>query len=213
MRQLGAYCIDRYETHLVERTGGGLESMHSPYQRPEKGVHYVARSHANTVPQGYINRFEAEAACENARKRLCTLSEWYLACAGANRQTYPYGPREKKGYCNTAKPHLLAKFHGKNARRWDYDLIQRIIVAAIFVGASIVIWADLNFDILVQLAGFFAANMAIVVVAVAAFYLNHKLPPAYRTRTWILVGAIASTVILSVVTTMSGYGLLRKLFL
>ena len=48
-------------------------------------------------------------------------------------------------------------------------------------------------------------------IAVAAFYLNHKLPPAYRTHRAVWYCALASTVILLAAAAMSGYGLARKL--
>ncbi len=52
------------------------------------------------VPQGYIDRDEAEAACENAGKRLCTDDEWIEACKGKNPTQYPYGDDHKDGFCN-----------------------------------------------------------------------------------------------------------------
>jgi hypothetical protein len=96
--------------------------------------------------------------------------------------------------------------------RWTYEGIRRLIAAAIFVESSIIIWCNLQFDILTQIAGLFLANLAVSLVAVAAFYLNHKLPPAYRVRGLFLAGAAVSTAILLAASSLSTSGLLRKLF-
>jgi sulfatase modifying factor 1 len=120
MARRGAYCIDRYEACLIRRAADGRDTLHSPYARPAKGETYVARSSANVVPQAYLHRHEAQAACENAGKRLCSLAEWYGACAGEQKLTYPYGPEEKPGYCNTGRPHMLARLFGRDPRRWSY---------------------------------------------------------------------------------------------
>ena len=97
------------------------------------------------------------------------------------------------------------------SNQWSYSRIRLLIAAAIFVESSAVIWLDLKFDLLIQVAGFFLSNLAVAAVAVASFYLNHKLPPAYRVRKLVFVGAVLSTVILVMASSMSTYGLLRKL--
>ena len=67
------------------------------------------------------------------------------------------------------------------------------------------------FDILTQIAGFLIANLAIAMMMVAAIYLNFKLPASYRTRAWVLIGAVLSTVVLIASAAVSGWGLLGKL--
>ncbi len=94
--------------------------MHPPHERPQKEAKYTARSSAGVLPQAYVNRLESAAACEAAGKRLCTLSEWYVACRGKRRFTYPYGANERRGACNTAKSHLLAKLFGSDPHNWSY---------------------------------------------------------------------------------------------
>ena len=46
---------------------------------------------------------------------------------------------------------------------------------------------------------------------VAAIYLNFKLPASYRTRAWVLGGAVLSTGVLIASAVVSGWGLLQKL--
>ena len=75
----------------------------------------------------------------------------------------------------------------------------------------VIVWNNIPFDILTQIAGFLIANFAIALIMVAALYLNFKLPPAYRTRPSILVGAVVSTVVLFISATISGWGLIGKL--
>jgi formylglycine-generating enzyme required for sulfatase activity len=116
MAQIGKSCIDRWEARLFE-----ADTPHPHNLRPKDGVRYAARSESGVFPQAYINRLEAAAACEASDKRLCTLGEWYTACRGKERRTFPYGPGEKKGVCNASKPHLLAKLFGNDPHRWTYE--------------------------------------------------------------------------------------------
>ena len=121
MARIEGFCIDRYEAHLVVRTASGEYSPLSPYARPDETVEYEARSEPDQVPQAYINRTEADRACRAAGKRLCRLVEWYRACSGPERFTYPYGRRYVRGRCNTGKPHLLSLKFGTDARLWKYE--------------------------------------------------------------------------------------------
>jgi hypothetical protein len=49
--------------------------------------------------------YEARAACQGAGKRLCTDSEWTLACEGNEMSAYPYGNTRDSSACNIDKPH------------------------------------------------------------------------------------------------------------
>ena len=97
-------------------------------------------------------------------------------------------------------------------REWDYSKIQRRLCAYIFATTMVVIWLEIPFDILIQIAGFIMANLAIAVIMLAALYLNFKLPPAYRTRMPMLAGSILSAAVLGVVAVISGWSLAGKLF-
>lgn len=114
-------CIDRYEAHLVVFKDAGASKPYPPHLRPPEDVQYAARSAAGMRPQAYISRVEAERACTNAGKRLCTVKEWYGACRGTKRATYPYGNVFERGRCNVGKPHLLTLHFGDNPRAWKYD--------------------------------------------------------------------------------------------
>lgn len=120
MALAGRVCVDRYEDEVVVREPDGHFRVHRWYETPRHGVEYVARSRPGVFPQAYVNRFESAAACRAAGKRLCTLHEWFAACRGNRHTPYPYGPRERAGFCNSGKPHLLGRFHGENPRLWGY---------------------------------------------------------------------------------------------
>jgi hypothetical protein len=95
----GEYCVDRFEASLVE-----LASPHKPWPGNQRVFGRLdelsAVSRAGVKPQGYINGFQAEAMCGNAGKRLCTSSEWTLACQGPREKVYPYGNVRKANACN-----------------------------------------------------------------------------------------------------------------
>ena len=48
---------------------------------------------------------DAKASCESIGKRLCTDSEWTLACEGQERLPYPYGLSRDSAACNIDKSH------------------------------------------------------------------------------------------------------------
>jgi hypothetical protein len=111
MANLGAFCIDRWEAHLV---------AHSPYEVPADDV--VAASAEGVVPQGYISGDVASAACELAGKRLCTVDEWMYACEGAEARTYPYGDAYDPNACNDTRPsHPVPDYWGDDPDMWDSE--------------------------------------------------------------------------------------------
>jgi sulfatase modifying factor 1 len=60
------------------------------------------------MPRYMANWFEAKSSCEAAGKRLCTDTEWTLACEGQDRHPYPYGDgfaRDDRA-CNIDKPYI-----------------------------------------------------------------------------------------------------------
>ena len=68
-----SFCIDRYEWPN------------------KKGV----------VPIGFINWYMAYDSCRTYKKRLCTSSEWEIACGGRSAMDYPYGEKYETKTCNT----------------------------------------------------------------------------------------------------------------
>ena len=73
------------------------------------------------MPQGYVGRDQAEAACRNTVRegfqyRLCSKEEWQSGCRGPARKMFPYGTNYRvDGKCNTHKfpddQHLVKRFY------------------------------------------------------------------------------------------------------
>jgi formylglycine-generating enzyme required for sulfatase activity len=65
------------------------------------------------TPNGYTSGLVADAACQAAGKRLCTLDEWTVACRGEQDRQFPYGDDYKHGVCNVFRyAHPAASLHG-----------------------------------------------------------------------------------------------------
>ena len=116
MAYVKGYCMDRYEAYVVELDASGRELPHSPYA-PVDGLTVRAKVAEGVVPQGYISQVQAQNACQNAGKRLCTASEFSLACRGPNRSaSYPYGgTRHQRGKCNEGKGSAVNAVFGMGA--------------------------------------------------------------------------------------------------
>jgi formylglycine-generating enzyme len=115
------FCIDRFEADLVSPDADGGLAKFPPNQRPATGVRFAARSVPGVLPQAYISRVEAAAACANAGKRLCSMKEWRRTCEGQLRTKYPYGEHHVAGVCNNEKGHLLSIRYGSNPSHWKYE--------------------------------------------------------------------------------------------
>jgi formylglycine-generating enzyme required for sulfatase activity len=109
----GRFCVDRWEatTEIIGNHGERIAD-HSPF-------HMVLNEHVRAVsrpgvhPQGHISRNEADLACQNAGKRLCTSKEWVEACRGPDDQAFPYGEQHDPGACNDNQSSPLVKLYGK----------------------------------------------------------------------------------------------------
>lgn len=102
MTRVADFCVDRFEASLVLVDDRGPIGSWSPFHNP--GARRVrALSMREAIPQGYITGVQAEAACLEAGKRLCTDAEWLRACRGAEGRTYPYGDARMSGECNDAR--------------------------------------------------------------------------------------------------------------
>lgn len=97
-------------------------------------------------------------------------------------------------------------------RVWSYKRIQQVVCLYVFVVAMVVIWSNISFTILIQIAGFLLANLGVALIMMAAIYLNFKLPRPYRTQWWMLMGSVLSALVLLAVAGISGWGLAGKLF-
>jgi hypothetical protein len=89
-------------------------------------VEALAVSEAHVVPQAYLSKGTAKAACEAAGKRLCSLAEWKLACRGEKDTRYPYGAKYKIGVCNVhGSSHPASILYGNaSLGHWDPRLNQ-----------------------------------------------------------------------------------------
>ena len=96
-------------------------------------------------------------------------------------------------------------------KSWSYQSVKRSICLYIFLVTMILVWLDIPFNTLIQIAGFLFANFAIALIMVVALYLNFKLPPVYRTGLPVLISSVVSSAVLILFAVISGWGLARKL--
>jgi formylglycine-generating enzyme required for sulfatase activity len=114
-------CIDRWEAHVVELDAMGNETPHSPYLVVD-GLTVRAKSEGGVAPQAYISQIQAEAACMEAGKRLCSATEFQTGCRGDNPANwYPYGGETHvPGDCNEGKGSFVAMVYGTDPTKWTY---------------------------------------------------------------------------------------------
>jgi hypothetical protein len=55
-------------------------------------------------PEVMNNFYQAEVKCAAVDKRMCTESEWTLACEGPEMKPFPYGYSRDSGKCNGDRP-------------------------------------------------------------------------------------------------------------
>jgi formylglycine-generating enzyme len=93
-------------------------------RQPDAKARAVSRQ--GVVPQGYLSKLTARSACTAAGKRLCTLTEWKLACRGEGDTRFPYGSAYRHHACNVHKRHHAAAILWGNASlgHWDPRLNQ-----------------------------------------------------------------------------------------
>jgi formylglycine-generating enzyme required for sulfatase activity len=97
-----SFCIDRYEAHLVAIANDGTQEVWPHNQAIDKVEDrtFRAQNRAGVIPQSYVSSVDAEEACENAGKRLCTAAEWRAACLGHRAMTFSYAAKRIAGQCN-----------------------------------------------------------------------------------------------------------------
>jgi sulfatase modifying factor 1 len=125
----GRFCIDRYEASMVDARSSRPLSPYYPPAHGEllftlrtfrsaavsrrapampvppdfsvqEAFSALPRSVAGVVPHGYTSGIMAKRACEAAGKRLCSQTEWTLACRGERNTKFPYGASYAEGGCN-----------------------------------------------------------------------------------------------------------------
>jgi uncharacterized repeat protein (TIGR01451 family) len=101
------FCIDRFEASV---DAGALGHVHQAGSDGTTGDDATTTTdgstlaHAQlalaTMPAAGVSWYQAKAACANARKRLCTVEEWELACRGPGGVMFPYGNDYLDKACN-----------------------------------------------------------------------------------------------------------------
>jgi formylglycine-generating enzyme required for sulfatase activity len=91
-----SFCVDRYEASIARGDLGNVNQS----ANGDGTTTAVAQSVRFTQPVSGVSWFQANAACMNAKKRLCTADEWAAACSGDNDTTYPYGDAYDPAICN-----------------------------------------------------------------------------------------------------------------
>jgi hypothetical protein len=74
-----------------------------PAHQRERAMQPKALSRKGVVPNAYVSGKDAEVACKNAGKRLCTLDEWRTACRGEEDRDHPYGVKFELKKCNVVR--------------------------------------------------------------------------------------------------------------
>ena len=69
---------------------------------------YEAPNKAGEIPVVGVTWYQAMDACKAQGKRLCTASEWTLACEGPERLPYPYGYTRQPAACPIDKERRIA---------------------------------------------------------------------------------------------------------
>lgn len=94
------FCIDLFEASRPDATEGSAGSDASR-----------ATSRKGVLPWQVTSNAEAENACRAAGKRLCTPTEWELACKGPKKTTYGYGDSYEAKTCNGIDAFPEWEFH------------------------------------------------------------------------------------------------------
>jgi len=108
----GSYCPELEQKCLrwLAREAGGVErcaqfAPSGPCKKPVTKKHFCIDKYEypNKVGENPVvmkTWTEAQEICRSLGKRLCTDSEWTLACEGKQRLPYPYGRRRDAKACN-----------------------------------------------------------------------------------------------------------------
>jgi formylglycine-generating enzyme required for sulfatase activity len=111
-------CVDEYEAAIEgwsfsePVTDSSTAEVPTLRATPAKGI----------KPQVNVSEVDAEAACQNAGKRLCTEAEWMTACRGPEHTAYPYGNEHVAGACNDGRPSPVRR--GQTTRLDDPKLAE-----------------------------------------------------------------------------------------
>ncbi len=71
-----------------------------PAWQIQKDFEPLAVAKKSVLPNGHTSGEEAQTACRNAGKRLCSAHEWRIACGGQEGRQFPYGDAFVWKKCN-----------------------------------------------------------------------------------------------------------------
>ena len=96
-----SFCIDRFEASLDAGAMGNNKQQADPAQLDVDGsTKAIAKQGLDETPTRDVSWYQAKSACQNAGKRLCSVTEWETACRGPNQTIYPYGQQFSELKCN-----------------------------------------------------------------------------------------------------------------
>ena len=95
------FCIDRFEASTPHGALGNAQQNADETSLTGDGSTAAAAAVALAAPPTTgVSWYQAQAACTNAQKRLCTSAEWELACRGQAGMAFPYGNIYDEDTCN-----------------------------------------------------------------------------------------------------------------
>lgn len=108
-----AYRVWQVERHQVGDEAARALPLPPVPEVQRRRFQLRAVSRPGVVPQAYLSHALAKRACSNAGKRLCTESEWLMACRGEQQRKFPYGDRFDLSGCNVYRyTHPAYVLHG-----------------------------------------------------------------------------------------------------
>lgn len=100
MTAIDLFCMDIYEASRPDADSNSAGTVNS-----------YATSRAGVFPWTNVTYEEAEAACQNAEKRLCSPDEWEKTCKGPDQTEYCYGDDYQPQTCNGIDAFGRENFH------------------------------------------------------------------------------------------------------
>jgi sulfatase modifying factor 1 len=105
----GASCPDDMVAIPAGVAVMGIDGRGPDYYRPRREIQqegycidkYEWPNKEGELPQSNVSWDEADAACREVGKRLCTELEWARACRGPEGRKYSYGNQRDPMACNT----------------------------------------------------------------------------------------------------------------
>ena len=94
------FCMDAYEATIDSGLSLGAIDQSNTSSTGDGSTTASAYSIRFELPVSGVSWYQANAACQNAGKRLCSADEWITACRGDQDRTYPYADEYDRGTCN-----------------------------------------------------------------------------------------------------------------